>query len=71
MTQPPDRMEQYRDSEEHARYVAEELVPLLEDELPLIGRPEGRGLMGASLGAVASLSTAIRSRISLSSSRLG
>lgn len=60
MTDPPDRMEQYRDSAEHARYVAEELVPSLERELPLVGEPEGRGLMGASLGAVASLSTAIR-----------
>ncbi len=60
LTHPADRMEQYRDSEAHARYLAEDLVPMLERELPLIGRPEGRGLMGASLGAVASLSTAIR-----------
>ncbi len=60
MTQPPNRMEQYRDYEPHARYIAEELVPLLEAELPLVGEPGGRGLMGASLGAVASLSTAIR-----------
>lgn len=60
LTQSPDRMEQYRDSEAHARYVAEELVPSLESELPLDGTPAGRGLMGASLGAVASLSTAVR-----------
>ena len=60
MTNPGDRLEQYRDSAEHARYVAEELVPTLERELPLVGAPEGRGLVGASLGAVASLSTAIR-----------
>ncbi|NNF14155.1 MAG: enterochelin esterase [Gemmatimonadetes bacterium] len=60
MTEPPNRIEQYRDSEEHARYIAEELVPSLESELPLVGEPSGRGLMGASLGAVASLSTAIR-----------
>ena len=60
LTQPPNRMEQYRDSADHARYIAEELVPLLEAELPLVGAPEGRALMGASLGAVASLSTAIR-----------
>jgi len=60
MTHPADRMEQYRDSEQHARYVAEELVPALEADLPLLGTPDGRGLMGASLGAVASLSTAIR-----------
>jgi enterochelin esterase family protein len=60
ITHPPDRMEQYRDSEQHARYLAEELVPSLERDLPLLGTPAGRGLMGASLGAVASLSTAIR-----------
>ena len=57
---PPDRMEQYRASEAHARYLAEELVPKLEAELPLMGTPEGRCLMGASLGAVASLSTAVQ-----------
>ncbi len=60
LTNPPNRMEQYRDSAEHARYLAEELVPALEADLPLLGTPAGRGLMGASLGAVASLSTAIR-----------
>lgn len=57
---PPDRMEQYRASEAHARYLTEELVPHLERELPLLGVPEGRCLMGASLGAVASLATAVR-----------
>ena len=60
LTHPPDRMDQYRDAPAHARYIAEELVPTLERELPLVGTPAGRGLMGASLGAVASLSTAIR-----------
>ncbi|MEQ9397567.1 MAG: alpha/beta hydrolase-fold protein [Longimicrobiales bacterium] len=57
---PPDRMEQYRANDAHARYVAEELVPQLEDQLPLVGTPEGRCLMGASLGAVASFATAVR-----------
>ncbi|HSM62125.1 MAG TPA: alpha/beta hydrolase-fold protein [Longimicrobiales bacterium] len=60
LTHPPDRMEQYRASEAHARYLREELVPLLEAELPLVGGPEGRGLMGASLGAVASLAAAVQ-----------
>ncbi len=55
---PQDRMEQYRGSETHARYLAKELVPQLESHLPLLGTPRGRCLMGASLGAVASLSTA-------------
>lgn len=60
LTDPPNRMDQYRDSGDHARYIAEELVPALERDLPLLGTPAGRGLMGASLGAVAALSTAIR-----------
>lgn len=60
MTHPEDRMAHYRDSEQHARYLTEELVPALEAELPLVGRPSDRALMGASLGAVAALSTAIR-----------
>lgn len=57
---PPDRMEQYRASEAHARYLTKELVPQLEADLPLLGGPEGRCLMGASLGAVASLATAVQ-----------
>jgi enterochelin esterase family protein len=60
LTHPPDRMEQYRDNEAHARYLTHELVPQLEAELPLVGTPEGRCLMGASLGGVAALSTAVR-----------
>jgi enterochelin esterase family protein len=56
---PPDRMAQYRASAAHARYLAEELVPQLERELPLVAAPEGRCLMGASLGAVASLAAAV------------
>ncbi len=57
---PPDRMEQYRDNEAHARYLTHELVPQLEAELSLVGTPDGRCLMGASLGAVAAISTAVR-----------
>jgi enterochelin esterase family protein len=59
LTHPPDRMAQYRDSSEHACFLTDELVPALERELPLLAKPAGRCLMGASLGAVASLSTAI------------
>jgi enterochelin esterase family protein len=57
---PPNRLDQYRASEAHGRYVAEELLPHLETELPLVGSAEGRCLMGASLGAVASLATAVQ-----------
>jgi len=55
---PEDRFAEYGASDAHARFVNDELVPVLEDELPLIATPRGRCLMGASLGAVASLHTA-------------
>ena len=57
---PEERLREYADFEPHARFVAEELTPWLEREFPLLGEAESRGLMGASFGAVASLSTAVR-----------
>ena len=56
----PDRLKEYANDERHARYIAEELVPHLEEVLPLEGRPQSRCLMGASFGGVAALSTAWR-----------
>lgn len=56
----PDRLREYANHEGHAKFLAEELVPHLEAQLPLRGRPQGRCLMGASFGAVASLSAAWR-----------
>jgi enterochelin esterase family protein len=60
LTYPTDRMVEYIDHEPHARFLTEELVPWLESELPLVGTRSTRCLMGASLGAVAALSTAWR-----------
>jgi enterochelin esterase-like enzyme len=57
---PGQRLIEYANHEPHARFVADELVPWLEDRYPLIGEPAGRCLMGSSFGAVASLSTAVR-----------
>lgn len=54
------RLVEYADDPAHARFLAEELLPRLESELPLEPRPSGRGLMGASFGAVASLAAAWR-----------
>src|SRR5262249_39595552 len=59
-TQSPDRMHEYAADEAHARFVVEELVPELERRYPARGAPRDRGLMGASLGAVASLHAAWR-----------
>jgi enterochelin esterase-like enzyme len=57
---PGDRLAEYANSAAHARYLTAELLPRLEAELPLAGRPSGRCLMGASFGAVAALSAAYR-----------
>jgi enterochelin esterase-like enzyme len=57
---PGDRLVEYANSAAHARYLTAELVPRLESELPLAAVPSARCLMGASLGAVAALSTAYR-----------
>lgn len=57
---PGDRTKEYADSVQHARFIAKELLPTLEDEFPLLAKPSGRCLMGASFGGVASLSTAYR-----------
>ena len=34
LTHPPDRMDQYRGSEDYARYLHDELVPWLEETYP-------------------------------------
>ena len=52
------RLSEYAADPRHARFLAEELVPELERELPLVGRPEGRCLLGASMGAVAAFHAA-------------
>jgi enterochelin esterase-like enzyme len=57
---PHDRLSEYANSATHARFVTRELLPRLEAELPLLGRPSGRCLLGSSFGAVASLTTAYR-----------
>lgn len=58
MIEPGERLEEYAASVAHARFLMEELVPSLEKRHPLIRASRGRCLMGASLGAVASLHAA-------------
>jgi enterochelin esterase family protein len=57
---PQDRLVEYADHEPHASYIADELVPWLETEFPLVAAAGGRGLMGASFGAAASFAVARR-----------
>jgi enterochelin esterase family protein len=58
---PKDRLTEYTNSTAHSRFLTQELVPRLETQLPLTGRPSGRCLLGSSLGGVASLSAAVKS----------
>ncbi len=60
LTHPRQRLVEYADHAAHATFIAEELVPQLERELPLLAEPSGRGLMGASFGGVAAFSVARR-----------
>ena len=60
LTSSPHRLGEYADDPRHATFIATELVPLLETRMAIEGRAQGRCLMGASFGAVASLTTAWR-----------
>jgi enterochelin esterase-like enzyme len=57
---PGERLVEYADDPRHAAHLSTELVPALEASYPLAATPAGRCLMGASFGAVASLSAAWR-----------
>ena len=58
LTQSPDRLNEYAADQRHARFLSEELLPQLNQKLAIIDEPRARGLMGASFGGVAALSTA-------------
>jgi len=58
LTQSPDRLTEYTGDERHARYLAEELIPAVAAEFPLLDDVTTRGLGGASLGGVACLHAA-------------
>jgi enterochelin esterase family protein len=56
----PDRLQEYTGHEGHAASVVDELLPALHARYPLEDDAASRGLMGASLGGVASLHAAWR-----------
>ena len=58
LSQSPDRMADYSANPAHAAWVTDQLLPFLEAKLPLRQRAADRGLLGASLGAVAALRVA-------------
>jgi enterochelin esterase family protein len=60
LVQTRDRLGEYSGSRAHARFLVQELLPALGARWRIAGEPGARVLLGASLGAVASLSTAFR-----------
>jgi enterochelin esterase-like enzyme len=58
---PKDRLVEYANSPAHARFLTNELLPHLQTEFPVVANRSGRILLGASFGAIASLSTAYAS----------
>jgi enterochelin esterase-like enzyme len=60
LVQTRDRIDEYARGRRHARYLVHELLPALNERYALSDRAEDRVLLGASLGAVASLATAWR-----------
>lgn len=58
MIQSPDRLREYAADERQAAHLAEELLPFMTGRYPLLDEPQARGVMGASLGGVASLHAA-------------
>lgn len=60
LIQSPDRVTEYAGDERHGRFVCFDLLPRLEAAFPIERDRRARGLMGASFGAVAALSTAWR-----------
>ncbi|MCA8956978.1 MAG: DUF3327 domain-containing protein [Planctomycetes bacterium] len=60
LTTSPNRMVEYPNNEQHARFIVEDLLPVMEEQYSLVEDPGARGLVGSSFGAIASLSTAWR-----------
>lgn len=54
-TQADDRMREYAANESHARYIREDVLPLVEEKYPLFPQASQRCLMGSSFGSVAAL----------------
>ncbi len=57
---PDDRLVEYAADARQGRHVVDEVLPALSKRYSLVDRPDARGLMGASFGAVATLATAYR-----------
>ena len=60
LTNSPDRLVEYTGDPRQALFLGEELLPAIAAKFPLLDDSSARGLVGASLGGVASLHAASR-----------
>jgi enterochelin esterase-like enzyme len=60
LTQANDRMVEYAADPRQADFLVHDLVPQMEQILPLVREPSARAVMGASFGAVSALAAAWR-----------
>ena len=60
LIQSPDRLKEYGGNDKHARFLADDLLPLMNEAYPLQDDVNARCVMGASFGGVASLHAAWR-----------
>lgn len=57
---PKDRMKEYWASDDYAKFLATEVVPAIDAKYKTIKSRDGRAILGASLGGVTSVHTALK-----------
>ena len=57
---PKDRTKEYWANDDYAKFIAEEVVPVIDAKYKTVKSADGRAIMGASLGGITSVHTAIK-----------
>lgn len=57
---PKDRMKEYWANDDYAKFLAEEVVPVIDSKYNTIKSRDGRAVMGASLGAITAVNAALK-----------
>ncbi len=57
---PKDRMKEYWANDDYAKFLATEVVPAIDKQYKTVKSRDGRAILGASLGGVTSVHTAIK-----------
>ncbi|MCD9188322.1 MAG: glycoside hydrolase family 15 protein [Pyrinomonadaceae bacterium] len=57
---PKDRMKEYWANDDYAKFIAEEVVPMIDANYKTVKSRDGRAIIGASLGGITSIHTALK-----------